>query len=346
MRHILYLLLLLSSLSAAWGQTTINATVQIHSGGNMVEFNSLTFVSGYVVTPRNEPTANLIFQPGTSHGGSSNGSHVDGYVQKNGNTAFTFPVGSGTKLRPAGISAPGSASAVFRAAYFATNPTSAILPVGGPFSTSLKAASLSAVSSVEYWDMDGASAINLTLTWDAASSLATLTGNTLANLVIVGWNGTQWVSLGAAGGTTGTLSGTGTITATGVVPDTYRAFTFGVGQELCNNGIDDDGDGLVDCADPDCKAVTLAAITGPATACGFTPQTYTTTAVAGISYTWTVPSGWILTAGQGTNSITVTTSGSTGDVCVTGTQPTGCVTNPPCKPVTITGPPPAPTFKK
>ena len=24
--------------------------------------------------------------------------------------------------------------------------------------------------------------------------------------------------------------------------------------EICNNGVDDDGDGLVDCADPDCNA--------------------------------------------------------------------------------------------
>ena len=28
-------------------------------------------------------------------------------------------------------------------------------------------------------------------------------------------------------------------------------------QEICTNGIDDDGDGLIDCLDPDCAAYTI-----------------------------------------------------------------------------------------
>ena len=37
---------------------------------------------------------------------------------------------------------------------------------------------------------------------------------------------------------------------------TIQITTFG--QEICNNGIDDDGDGQIDCDDPDCKNVGTA----------------------------------------------------------------------------------------
>lgn len=41
--------------------------------------------------------------------------------------------------------------------------------------------------------------------------------------------------------------------------DCYNDFGFKVKDEICGNGIDDDGDALIDCADSDCKLITLAA---------------------------------------------------------------------------------------
>lgn len=62
------------------------------------------------------------------------------------------------------------------------------------------------------------------------------------------------------------------------------------------------------------------AITGTATQCpGLTTQTYSIAAVTNATtYNWTVPTGWAITAGQGTTSITVTTgtSGQNGNVTV------------------------------
>ena len=46
-------------------------------------------------------------------------------------------------------------------------------------------------------------------------------------------------------------------------------------------------------------------------------QTYSVTNVAGVTYTWVVPSGWTITAGQGTNSITVTVGLMGGNITVT-----------------------------
>ncbi len=60
-----------------------------------------------------------------------------------------------------------------------------------------------------------------------------------------------------------------------------------------------------------------SAITGDASPCESTSQVYSVTNVGGISYTWAVPAGWSITAGQGSNSITVTTGTSGGTISVT-----------------------------
>ena len=69
----------------------------------------------------------------------------------------------------------------------------------------------------------------------------------------------------------------------------------------------------IDAATP----ATPGAITGPANVCPSTSQAYSVTAVANATiYNWTLPAGWIINAGTGTNSITVTTSTSAGNVSV------------------------------
>lgn len=72
------------------------------------------------------------------------------------------------------------------------------------------------------------------------------------------------------------------------------------------------------------------AIVGTATQCpGATSQTYSITAEPNATtYTWTVPTGWVITAGAGTNSITVTsgTSGQNGDITVTASDLCGTST--------------------
>lgn len=76
------------------------------------------------------------------------------------------------------------------------------------------------------------------------------------------------------------------------------------------------------------KPVTPGSITGTAAQCkNTTGQTYSIAAVTGASgYTWTVPTNWSVTAGAGTNSITVTTSvnaADNGNVTVTANNACG-----------------------
>ncbi len=57
---------------------------------------------------------------------------------------------------------------------------------------------------------------------------------------------------------------------------------------------------------------TPAAITGSSSICPSTSATFGTSSIGATSYTWTVPSGWAITAGQGTSSITATSASSAG----------------------------------
>lgn len=70
-------------------------------------------------------------------------------------------------------------------------------------------------------------------------------------------------------------------------------------------------------ATPEEMAEQPSAIAGTTTPCSFTTQTYSVTNVTGITYTWTLPSGWAVNTGQGTNSITVTTGNTNGTITVT-----------------------------
>ena len=66
-------------------------------------------------------------------------------------------------------------------------------------------------------------------------------------------------------------------------------------------------------------------ISGSITVCPASSQAYSVTNVAGITYIWTFPSGWLQTAGGTTNSVTVKAGTTAGDITVTPTTTaTGC----------------------
>ncbi|MFH1118384.1 MAG: PKD-like domain-containing protein, partial [Bacteroidota bacterium] len=90
-----------------------------------------------------------------------------------------------------------------------------------------------------------------------------------------------------------------------------------------------------------------SAITGSTSPCNGSSQTYSVTNIAGVAYTWTVPAGWTITAGQGTNSITVTVGAAAGNIQVTPSNVCGngtvrslavTTTTIPAQPSAITGP--------
>ncbi|WP_425440651.1 gliding motility-associated C-terminal domain-containing protein [Pontibacter mucosus] len=94
-----------------------------------------------------------------------------------------------------------------------------------------------------------------------------------------------------------------------------------------------------------------APIHGPREVCeGQAGYEFSVEPIAGVNtYTWTVPAGWIITAGQGTSKITVTAGDTAGEVTVKGENDCGegtaaaitvtVVPSPPEQPGAISGPP-------
>jgi hypothetical protein len=130
-------------------------------------------------------------------------------------------------------------------AYYGVNPAVAItsnpaggdygvLPEGGPFNTANLISELAAVSTSEYWDINGTSPSRITLSWNDNSAVnALVTNRGLSKLTIAGWDGTRWVNLAATVDATSLFGGPSTAssgsltTILDVVPDTYNVYTLG-----------------------------------------------------------------------------------------------------------------------
>lgn len=181
---------------------------------NLTVGGSATFTDGIVVTNSNK----MSFLHGATYTGASNGSHVNGFVEKTGNVAFTFPVGDGTLLRPASIAAPSATTDVFIGKYFYSNPNPT-------YNTASKAAVLDTVSNCEYWTINrttGTSNVKITLTWENPNS-SCLKYTSPGDVYVAGWDGATWQSF-ANGGTTGNSSAGSVVSNT--APTTYSAFAL------------------------------------------------------------------------------------------------------------------------
>ncbi len=206
--------------------------IQVNKTGNNVTLNTpvisrtrVDFTNRYIVATS---VNHLFFQDnatvGTGGNAPRNASHVIGWARKQGDDAFTFPVGNGQFYRAIGISAPPSATTVFAANYVRAFPQGS---VGAPLDASLRN-----ISVLEYWNLDrivnaggGNSAAQVTLSWvDIVSGGV----GTFDSVVVTRWNGTFWANSGPAPGgpnrTGNNLNGTVTTSA---ALDVFSPFTLG-----------------------------------------------------------------------------------------------------------------------
>ena len=241
---LLSMLIALGHLTQAQEGSSGNTT--IFNGAEMTFFGDHNFNTGgggtqpgVIYTIRTAPFGILNFASSASVAiGGDDANYVDGYVRKLGTSSFIFPVGDNSHFGPFAAAADGTMGS-----YFFTDPTTAVtsmlpsgnypvLPAGGPFPSSTFESALAAVSTIEYWDIDGSNATKLTLTWDASSNINGLTTAQLNKLTIAGWDGTQWVAIPSTVDATSILGGTSDLTAgsittnTAIAPDTYTAYTF------------------------------------------------------------------------------------------------------------------------
>ena len=175
--------------------------------------NNLTLSAGNLVSS----SSNLLkILDNATVSSVSNSSYVSGPVRKEGNDAFTFPIGKSGYYRSIGISAPASTGDHFTAEFYMGDSD-------GTYDHTSKDPSIDHLSHCEYWILDrtnGSSSVSVTMSWNAPSCGVTALGD----LRVARWNGSTWKDHGN-GGTTGNTS-VGTILSSGSI-SSFSPFTLG-----------------------------------------------------------------------------------------------------------------------
>ncbi len=194
---------------------TFNRLV-INKAGNAVTLfdpvninTALTLTQGNIITASDDE---MIFRSGATVSSASDASFISGPVIRKGAGAFTFPIGKTGLYRPLSIAPTGTASDAFKAEYFSAQ---------APYPSTL-GPSINHISQCEYWTLDrtvGNASTPVTLSWGSNSCGV----NSLSQLLVAHWNGSQWISEGN-GGVTGS-NAAGTIVTAGPV-STFSPFTL------------------------------------------------------------------------------------------------------------------------
>ncbi|WP_456409026.1 T9SS type A sorting domain-containing protein [Caldithrix abyssi] len=196
---------------------TINNANGVVLSNNATVYGVMTFSSGVFNTNGNL----LSLTTSGSFSGASSSSYIEGKAAKSfavGTSAnFTFPTAKDGQYLPVTVTFTDVATSTYTVTVeqFNADPHTAV-------SSAIDAATLSAISSVRYWSIDGAggtpSNLQITLSWNSSDGISNLTA-----LDVAQYNGTQWISAGGDG--SGTAS-SGTIQSD-VITSSGSFFTFG-----------------------------------------------------------------------------------------------------------------------
>ncbi|MDC1162347.1 gliding motility-associated C-terminal domain-containing protein [Tenacibaculum sp.] len=186
--------------------------------------NQFTFVTGKIITPRNNTGVSLDFINYDFHVGEDDQHHTDGYTSVLSNQEFTFPIGDDDRFRPM-ITPSQNKITSFKGAYFFEDPN-APSTFTVDFLTSNKQVFLENISNYEFWDLDGDEETKVTLTWDDQSDITSISTD-IKLLRVVGWSESEnkWIDLGQTAIDGDTSSGK--ITSIPFVPNNYKVITIG-----------------------------------------------------------------------------------------------------------------------
>lgn len=179
---------------------------QIISGNELSEFNNVRFenrmaqpafllsgiISVYGVSDFNKGIisntnsgGSFIFESDARPDNASNESYVDGFVERNGNYGFEFPIGSEGYFRPASISQIGSSNNFFKSKYVLENSNNL-------YPHTQKDDLITLINANEYWEFESnQSTVDaaLSLSWNNSTTPTKLTKeDSDYSLAIVSWD--------------------------------------------------------------------------------------------------------------------------------------------------------------
>lgn len=163
--------------------------------GSQTISHDLKFTNGIISSSASSDK--IVINDNATITGASSSKYVNGKIKKIGNDAFSFPVGkkttspAGSFYRPISISAPALVTDAFEAEYFKTVQTA-----GGP---STWPAELWTISGCEYWNLArtaGSSQPAVTLSWVSLECNQANYVTDMSQLVVVGFDGSNWKNWG------------------------------------------------------------------------------------------------------------------------------------------------------
>ncbi len=191
---------------------------------NTEAINSVAYISGDIITPRNNPNISLDYLDNAFYILEGDLKNTDGYASYNSNLEFIFPIGNDNKLRPL-ITTNNTPNTIVKAAYFNEDPNTPSVFTTNFLTTSFESI-INSISIIEFWDFDGPDNSLVTLTWDNDSDISSLVSD-LQSLRVVGWHiiDQEWKNLGNSN-FTGNFN-QGTIDSFIFNPSDYEVLTFG-----------------------------------------------------------------------------------------------------------------------
>lgn len=211
----------------------------------LVDINGMADFYEGIVDNRNFG-GEITFRDNSDHINTSDRSHVNGPVNKLGNTDFKFPIGDGGYYRFGGISSPSNAHTNFKGTFYFKNSDDL-------YSHELKAGVIESIDDQEYWTIEKMTSSNedvlITLSWrDVTTPDSFVRAAEEENITIVRWDEAtnMWVN---EGGAVDTNNQTVTTAVSG-----YGVFTFGKLKENATSpggltvytGVTPNGDGIND----------------------------------------------------------------------------------------------------
>lgn len=153
-----------------------------------------TFQTGIVDSDNNG--GSMVFEQNATHDKTSDLSHVDGIVRKNGNTEFVFPIGDGGFYRYARISSPQKMESAYSGHYFFKD-SDFLYPHAS------KEEIIKLIDNSEYWTLErtaGTDTVFLTLSWSSDTTNSEIYDLPYDEIHIVRWDEVQskWIDLGGA----------------------------------------------------------------------------------------------------------------------------------------------------
>lgn len=177
--------------------------------------STATFVSGLVSTPSGSVEPFEFTSPAVP-AGTSNASHVNGYVRKLGTGAFTYPVGDASMYQQVIVNPSANASGMV-VKYFSADAGTAPFGTAGTDPTPLQY-----YNHLEYWTISPVTSATgaVTIFWDSYNNQGI---GAVSDLRVAHLTGGQWLNEGTGSGS-GTIA-TGSVTSNAL--SAWSPFTLG-----------------------------------------------------------------------------------------------------------------------